>query len=96
MKTLYNILFLFILFFFCHSCSEDLVGKMVSNDIKIIGTRTGLDGQPATFIATSHPDGQNLKTYFTIPSEFATNKNDFSNTVTNFSSTTATFDDTTP
>jgi hypothetical protein len=66
------------------------------NDIKIIGTRTGLDGQPATFIATSHPDGQNLKTYFTIPSEFASNKNDFSNTVTNFSSTTATFDDTTP
>jgi len=66
------------------------------NDIKIIGTRTGLDGQPATFIATSHPDGQNLKSYFTIPSEFATNKNDFSNTVTNFSSTTATFDDTTP
>ena len=66
------------------------------NDIKIIGTRTGLDGQPATFIATSHPDGQNLKTYFTIPSEFATNKNDFSNTVTNFSSTSATFDDTTP
>ena len=66
------------------------------NDIKIIGTRTGLDGQPATFIATSHPDGQNLKTYFTIPSEFATNKNDFSNTVTNFTSTSATFDDTTP
>ena len=66
------------------------------NDIKIIGTRTGLDGQPATFIATSHPDGQNLKTNFSIPSEFASNKNDFSNTVTNFSSTTATFDDTTP
>ena len=66
------------------------------NDIKIIGTRTGLDGQPATFIATSHPDGQNLKTNFSIPSEFASNKNDFSNTVTNFSSTAATFDDTTP
>ena len=66
------------------------------HDIKIIGTRTGLDGQPAIFIATSHPDGRNLKTNFTIPATIATNKNDFSNTITNFSQTTATFDDTTP
>ena len=66
------------------------------HDIKIIGTRTGLDGQPAIFIATSHPDGRNLKTNFTIPATIATNKNLFSNTITNFSQTTATFDDTTP
>ena len=66
------------------------------NDIKIIGTRTGLDGQPAVFIATSNEFGRDLKTNFTIPASIATNKNDFSNTITNFSATTATFDDTTP
>ena len=66
------------------------------NDIKIIGTRTGLDGQPAIFIATSTADGKNLKSNFAIPATIATNKNDFSNTITNFSQTTATFDDTTP
>ncbi len=66
------------------------------NDIKIIGTRTGLDGQPAIFIATSTADGKNLKSNFAIPATIETNKNDFSNTITNFSQTTATFDDTTP
>ena len=66
------------------------------NDIKIIGTKTGLDGQPAIFIATSTADGRNLKSNFAIPATIATNKNDFSNTITNFSQTTATFDDTTP
>ena len=66
------------------------------NDIKIIGTRTGLDGQPAVFIATSNEFGRDLKTNFTIPASIATNRNDFSNTITNFSATTATFDDTTP
>ena len=66
------------------------------NDIKIIGTRTGLDGKSAVFLATSNEFGRQLKSNFTIPATIATNKNDFSNTITNFSATTATFDDTTP
>jgi hypothetical protein len=66
------------------------------NDLKIIGTRTSLDGRSGIFLATSNNDARYLKTNFTIPAFLATSQEDFSNTVTNFAQTNITFDDTTP
>ena len=66
MKTLYNILFLFILFFFCHSCSEDLVGKITTGTItgKVVkkGTNTPIANvkfytSPTTQTVFSGTDG---------------------------------------
>ena len=66
------------------------------NDLKIIGTRTSLDGRSGIFLATSNNDARYLKTNFTIPAFLATSQEYFSNTVTNFAQTNITFDDTTP
>ena len=57
MKTLYNILFLFILFFFCHSCSEDLVGKITTGTItgKVVKSFKGNFGENHEFSISNLP-----------------------------------------
>ena len=67
----------------------------VLSDLKVFGTKTVLDGQPAVFKVTSDPNGQKLKTNFTIPADINIAADLFSNTVQRFDQTNLTFDDTT-
>jgi hypothetical protein len=66
------------------------------NNLKIRGTKTGLDGQsiPLSFFNTVV--GQAIKLNYAFPSQLAVSKDLFSNTLTKFDTTNLTFDDSTP
>ena len=66
------------------------------NNLKVRGTKTGLDGQsiPLSFFSTEV--GKSLKLNYAFPSQFAVSADLFSNTLTKFDNTNLSFDDSTP
>ena len=70
----------------------------ILSDIRIIGTGTDFDGQPAIFRMTSNEDARRMKTNFTFPSEITTAGSgaagsSYDNNVIRYSTTNNTFDE---
>ena len=66
------------------------------NNLRIRGTKTGLDGQSIPLLFFNTEVGKAIKTNYAFPSQLAVSADLFSNTLTKFDTTNLTFDDSTP
>tara|TARA_A100001015_G_scaffold134964_1_gene149781 strand:- start:788 stop:3382 length:2595 start_codon:yes stop_codon:yes gene_type:complete len=66
------------------------------NELRVMGTKTALDGQAIPLFMFSLDTAKNIKLNYAFPSQFATSAQLFSNTLNTFDTSNISFDDTTP
>ena len=80
--------------------ASNILSKNISkedkiNELKVIGTKTSLDGQALPLFMFSIDQAKQIKLNYAFPSQFAVSADLFSNTLTKFDSGVLTFDDST-